>query len=264
MLRLSEAAARLGVSPTTLRSYCERGLVQFREMPNGERRFEEEWLSALHESGSGRAHRQPIELVASADDTTAEQPRRRPRWKERVPPWERQAMAAESAIKVERARQEVARLRVKEAERQLEADRARQTRDAERIEQTRLVDLKQAGKNAIPWYPPELQRQILPELDEWVTSRSVPAFLSPIEQRSLVTSFVQERSAVITAERKRQSERAQRDRAKSELERIESEKAARAQKATFQLAVEDRELEQMEANYQERRALIGLARMLRR
>ena len=178
-------------------------------------------------------------------------------------------MAAESAIKVERARQEVARLRVEEAERQLEADRARQTRDAERIEQTRLVDLKQAGRNAIPWYPPELQRQILPELDEWVTSRSVPAFLSPIEQRSLVTSFVQERSAVITAERKRQrdleaSERTQRDRAMSELERVERENAARAQKATFQLALEDRELEQMEANYQERRALIGLARMLRR
>ena len=57
MLRLSEASAHLGVSPATLRTYCDRGLVRFREMPNGERRFEQQWLDDFKEQGMKRDRR---------------------------------------------------------------------------------------------------------------------------------------------------------------------------------------------------------------
>lgn len=270
MLRLSEAAARLSVSPATLRSYCDRGLIQYREMPNGERRFEPEWLDVFREShgNSSRRARQP-EQLENEDGEPAERTRTRPKWKERVPPWERKALAAESQIKIERARQEVERLRTAEEARQLEAEHAAQVREAERQEQARLVWLKQTGRGAIPWYPADLQRHILPEIDEWVTSRNVPAYLSPFEQRNLVTAFVSERSSAFNAERKKQTdresaERAQREKAKRESERIERERSAKAQAATLHRATEDRQLEEMESAYENRRALIGLARVLKR
>lgn len=269
MLRLSEAASRLGISPATLRSYCDRGLVQYREMPNGERRFESEWLDSFREStGSGSRRSLSLEAEAAESEPT-ERTRHRPRWKERVPPWERKALAAESDIKIERARQEVERLRAEEEARRGDVERARQTREAERREEARLIGLKQAGRVAIPWYPAELQRSILREVDDWVTSRNVPAYLSPFEQRNLVTAFVMEKSGAFIAERAAQAaretaERAQREKAKGETERIERESNAKAQAASCQRAAEDRQLDEMEAAYENRRALIGLARVLKR
>lgn len=270
MVRLSEAAARLSVSPATLRSYCDRSLIQYREMPNGERRFELEWLDLFRESNgnSSRRNRQPDQPEIE-DAEPAERTRTRPKWKERVPPWERKALAAESQIKIERARQEVERLRADEEVRQLEAERVTQVREAERREDVRIVGLKQAARAAIPWYPSDLQRHILPEINEWVTSRNVPSYLSPIEQRNLVTAFVLEKSSALIAERKRQSdregaERAQREKATAERERIERERGAKAHVIQFQRATEDRQLEEMEAAYENRRAWIGLARVLKR
>jgi hypothetical protein len=236
-------------------------------MPNGERRFEEDWLAAFPESGNARSRREAPGVDDGAN--AGEKPRGRPRWKERVPPWERKALVAESQVKIERARQEVERLRVEAEAKQSEANRTRQICDAERLEQIRLVALKQAGRMSIPWYPPELTRHVLPEIDEWVTSRNVPAYLSPLEQKNLVTSFVQERTTALTVEAQRRMvrdarERAERERAKAEADRVERERNAKVQSATIKRAVEDRELDAMESGYQERRALVGLARMLKR
>jgi len=270
MLRLSEAAARLSVSPATLRSYCDRGLIQYREMPNGERRFELEWLDLFRESNGNNSRRtRQLDQPEIEDPEPAERTRTRPKWKERVPPWERKALAAESQIKIERARQEVDRLRADEEARQLEAERAAEIREAGRREEARIVALKQAGRAAIPWYPSDLQRHILPEIDEWVTSRNVPSYLSPVEQRNLVTAFVLEKSSALIAERRRQTEReaaerAKQDKATAERDRIERERNAKAEAAQFQRSTEDRQLEEMEAAYESRRAWIGLARVLKR
>ena len=69
MLRLSEAAALLGVAPATLRSYCDRGLVEFQQMPSGERRFRRADLAAF-KRGEGRVHVPPG--AAPVSDTAAD------------------------------------------------------------------------------------------------------------------------------------------------------------------------------------------------
>jgi flagellar biosynthesis GTPase FlhF len=120
MLRLSEAAAKLGVAPSTLRAFADRGLIAFTEMPNGERRFQESAVEAFRADGAnpGRAsHAEP--------STPSQAPRpRRPGWTE-VPPWERPALAAEAEVRIEKAKREIARLAADDAARaeQVERDR---------------------------------------------------------------------------------------------------------------------------------------------
>ncbi len=268
MLRLSEASAHLGVSPATLRAYCERGLVRFREMPNGERRFEQEWLDNFKEQGMKRELH--AGRSAPAAETTPSQDSGRKRWKDQVPPWERGALAAEASIKVERARQEIERLRQDEVDRRQQRDDARRRREAEDKEQARIMDLKRYGKSVAPLYPAELQRRAVRELDDWVSARTVPPYLSAFDQRNLVMSYVMDTGSAIRAELESKSEFS---RSAAQTEAFVTPSLAAPKKAVASKGVqrlrqhrqrEDEELERMQSRYENRRALSELVHLLKR
>lgn len=142
MLRLSDAAARLGVAPSTLRAFADRGLIPFREMPNRERRFEEAAVEAFRQSGPAEAKPARVEPSAA--------PASRPRWHE-VPPWERGAAAAEAEIRVAKAQREIAQLAAEDEARTAQAEAERQAAEVER--QAAEAALKESERQA------ELQRQ---------------------------------------------------------------------------------------------------------
>jgi excisionase family DNA binding protein len=54
LLRIGEAAARLGVSPQTLRRWAERGLVRTVTLPSGHRRFAVSDIDELAASDANR------------------------------------------------------------------------------------------------------------------------------------------------------------------------------------------------------------------
>ncbi len=120
MLRISEAASKLGVAPSTLRAFADRGLIAFTEMPNGERRFAESAVEAFREQG---ANPPSARVTDEADPSPAPRPRR-PSWTE-VPPWERPALAAEAEVRIEKAKREIAQLAVDDRARAEQAQRDR-------------------------------------------------------------------------------------------------------------------------------------------
>lgn len=130
MLRISEAAAKIGIAPSTLRAFADRGLIPFTEMPNGERRFEESAVEAFREEGANPPASRPAD---TATPSSAPRPRR-PAWTE-VPPWERPALAAEADVRIEKAKREIAQLAADDRARAEQAQRDRiaaMTADAER------------------------------------------------------------------------------------------------------------------------------------
>lgn len=132
MLRLSEAASKLGVAPSTLRAFADRGLIAFTEMPNGERRFQESAVEAFRAVGANP-------LPTHRNDTTPppQPPRqRRPGWTE-VPPWERPALAAEAEVRIEKAKRDIARLAADEAAHAEQIERDRMAALAAQVEQQR-------------------------------------------------------------------------------------------------------------------------------
>ena len=132
MLRLSEAASKLGVAPSTLRAFADRGLIAFTEMPNGERRFQETAVEDFREAGANPA---PPRSNPTAQPPQQQRPRR-PGWTE-TPPWERPALAAEAEVRIEKAKREIARLAADDAARAEQADRDRAAAIAAQAEQER-------------------------------------------------------------------------------------------------------------------------------
>ena len=131
MLRLSEAASKLGVAPSTLRAFADRGLIAFTEMPNGERRFEENAVADFREAGANP----PPRSNATASPPQQQRPRR-PGWTE-TPPWERPALAAEAEVRIDKAKREIARLAADDAARADQAERDRAAAIAAQAEQER-------------------------------------------------------------------------------------------------------------------------------
>lgn len=132
MLRLSDAASKLGIAPSTLRAFADRGLIAYSEMPNGERRFDESAVEAFRVAGASPPPARQREATPPA-----EPPRpRRPPWAD-VAPWERPALAAEAAIRVEKAKREIAQLAIDDAARAEAVERERIAARAAAAEQER-------------------------------------------------------------------------------------------------------------------------------
>lgn len=297
MLRLSEAAALLGIAPSTLRSYCNRELVPFRKMPNGERRFDRAALKDFRSKSEG----QPAAGVEDHSSIHSTQrpdslrlgsmPGRQPdrEWREHTPPWERRARAAQAEVEVERASQELTRLR--EAEEQRDREHAAEQAEAQAAlaEARRLTYLKRWGRSCI-LASPDLERSVIRDLDSWVTAETVPSFLNQLEQRDLVATYVSERIrnyGALGNERKRQH-RSERERRTLALIRSGAEPKSLELNSTLapvlttppvpsrperknggdlvrqvQRIREDQELEAMERSYERRKAIREISRVFR-
>jgi hypothetical protein len=142
MLRLSEAAARLGIAQGTLRSYADRGLIACMLMPNGERRFSEEAVARFQSSTSPTKQPQDVSASRATPAPPQTTPIRRPAWTE-VAPWDRPALAAKAELEAERARREMARLASDDAARAAAAEREAWDATLSRIEQVRRLEAEQ-------------------------------------------------------------------------------------------------------------------------
>ena len=217
MLRLSDAAAKLGIAPSTLRAFADRGLIRYSEMPNGERRFDAEAVEEFRQAGASPPRAQFREQQAPP----AQPKPRRPPWKD-VPPWERPALSAEATIRIEKAKREIAKLEADDAAQALQLEREREAMKAAQQEQERLR-LEAKGRER---------------------SENIARCMQPIAEA--ITTIVNKR-------REQAEEAAQR------AAQYGKESAAR-----LAALPEDRELESMEAAYQQRKALIEIARLARK
>lgn len=283
MLRLSEAAALLGVAPATLRSYCDRGLVAFQQMPNGERRFRRADVVAFKR---GEARRQEHARTVPASDADALiESRGRRNWEDTVPPWERRAHAAKAEIEVERSRQAVNRLRAEEAAQAAQAESAAELARAQQLEATRLLGLKQHGRSLCLFGSSSVERLVVRDLERWVTSANVPAFLTVWDQRRLVSDYAHSRAAGYENERRKVEVEALEEQRKRDSARFAEAlrgMTAPATKGTptaapapappvktrptaeeVAKAAEDRILEAREERYATMRNLRALARLMR-
>lgn len=283
MLRLSEAAALMGVAPATLRSYCDRGLVPFQPMPNGERRFRRADVVAFKRGeAGGQEHAGPLPVSDAAAEALIESRGRR-NWEDTVPPWERRAHAAKAEIEVERSRQAVNRLRAEEAAQAAQAESAAELARAQQLEATRLLGLKQHGRSLCLFASSDVERLVVRDLERWVTSANVPAFLTVWDQRRLVSDYAQSRAAGYEKERRKVEleafeEQRKRDSARF-VEALRGMTApatkgastpapappvkARPTAEELAMAAEDRILEARKERYATMRNLRALARMMR-
>ena len=281
MLRLSRAAALLGVAPATLRSYCERGLLAFQQMPNGERQFRRADLLAF-KSGERKAHHRASGEVsptlAATNPVTTAEGRRRVNWEEEVPPWERRVHSAKAEIEVERARQEVDRLRAGEAAELSQAEAAKELARAQHQEASRLLSLKQHGRTFSFFSCGEVERQVVRDLEAWVTSANVPVFLAVWEQRRLVSDYAQAQATAYDNARREVEMEAARELCNRELAQFTEAvrrkdhppaatpsppPAGPAKPPPCPEDEEDRILEAREERYQTMRNMRALARLIR-
>ncbi len=139
MLRLSEAAARLGIAQGTLRSYADRGLIACTLMPNGERRFSDEAVERFQVNASPTKLPQPDSAPSATYAPQQAPPARRPAWTE-VAPWDRQALAAKAELEAGKARREMARLSVDDAARAAATEREAWNATLSRVEQVKRLE----------------------------------------------------------------------------------------------------------------------------
>lgn len=283
MLRLSEAAALLGVAPATLRSYCDRGLVAFQQMPNGERRFRRADVVAFKRGEDRRQEHAGTAPVGDAAADTVLENRGRRNWEDTVPPWERRAHAAKAEIEVERSRQAVNRLRAEEAAQAAQAESAAELARVQQLETARLLGLKQHGRSLCLFASSDVERLVVRDLERWVTSANVPAFLTVWDQRRLVSDYAHSRAAGYENERRKVELEAFEEQRKRDSARFADALrviTAPATKGTttpapappvktrptaeeVAMAAEDRILEAREERYATMRNLRTLARLMR-
>lgn len=200
MLRINEAAKRLGVTPGTLRRWEEQGLIVPDRTAGGERRYHEGELDQLaariaHPPVSGGRDRDPprrtraVALAAPDDEDPPDidgGPHKRPSPPE-PPPWERKVQEARADSEVRRLERENAELdRVEQ-----EAARARdaRSREAARLateaqardqavheEERRLASLRAQGDMmaAMTGAPVEYRAAVTRDLATYVTAQQFP------------------------------------------------------------------------------------------
>jgi excisionase family DNA binding protein len=201
MLRINEAAKRLGVTPGTLRRWEEEGLIHPDRTAGGERRFHEGELDQLaarvaEGGGARRQKRRPIsarptvaeaEEEADRSDDYSPNPDRFPSAQEALSPWERRVQEARADLEVRKLKREAAEL--DRAEREAVEARARQQREtasraqedglnrkAEAEEAARLQKLREHGDllASIAGAPIEYKAAVTRDLQSYVNREQFP------------------------------------------------------------------------------------------
>lgn len=208
-LRLGEAARQLGVSVDTVRRYVEEGRLPSFRTPGGQTQIRADDVTALRGLGAvpRKPPREPVEEDWEVPATPEQVPLRRepeprrPAWQD-LPPWEQRRAEMRTDLEIEGLQHERDRLEG-EAERRAAADAAAAAEDE------RLRALKRYGKH---WcWELKLERQVIRELEGFVTTDAVPRWLTEAEQKGIVQRFVMD---LITAHQEK--ERAEKERRAAE------------------------------------------------
>lgn len=188
MLRINEAAKRLGVTPGTLRRWEDEGLIHPDRTAGGERRFHEGELDQLAARvAEGGGPRREMRRATSARPTVAEAAEevdqsdddssnldRFPSAQEALSPWERRVHEARADLEVRKLKRDAAEL--DRAECEAEEARTRQQRErARRSEEESLNRKAQAEEEA--------RLRALREHGDWLATLAG----APAEYRAAVT-----------------------------------------------------------------------------
>lgn len=133
MLRISEAAALLGIAPSTLRAFADRGLIPCMVMPTGERRFAREAVETFRVAGP------PVPAPPPAHSPAPASPAPPPTSRE-VAPWERRVLDAKAQLEVEKVRREIAQLAADDDARAAAAEREAWASTLARVDQIKALE----------------------------------------------------------------------------------------------------------------------------
>ena len=217
MLRINEAARRLGITPATLRRWEEEGLLVPDRTAGGERRYHEgelDQLAARMASGglmrsrekrpgaSRRALGQATEEDDGEEESTSAQPLP-PIVVPDPPPWERRVHEARADLEVKKILREKAQLErsdrevqeaqereALEARRRAEEDNLR--REARARDEQRLQSLRSQGEliAALSGAPTEYKAAVTRDLITYVNIEQFPASLSSWQAYQYITARV--------------------------------------------------------------------------
>jgi excisionase family DNA binding protein len=183
-VRIGDAAQQLGVSVDTMRRWAEEGIIAGYRSPGGQVKFlQRDVRDLLTRSDEPRPSRRVAD-VARANLTGVSPDETKPlpaaRWKD-LPPWEQRRAEVETDLAIERLTAE------REQER-ADVDRMEQEERARASEVARLVELKRLGRISVT--TSEATDEAIRELERYVTSEQIPAWLSKWEQVRMVQTFV--------------------------------------------------------------------------
>lgn len=197
VLRIAEVCRELGRSPDCIRDWVHRGILPATRSPSGQLQFDPRDVQAIKRGElapavGAPAHRQPDPMdPAPLDPTSPEAPPRQPRrppWEE-MAPWDQQVEQAKASVDVERLNTELESVRDERDRVHQAAARMRSEGAAEAAERGRLTRLKQQARLQ-SWVPRDIEARVTAEIERFVTSEQVPAWLSSLEQSNLVLAHV--------------------------------------------------------------------------
>lgn len=195
VLRIAEVCRELGRSRDCIRDWVKRGMLPATRAPSGQLQFDPAKIEAIKRGEMAppeQAHLQaPKRRIQEPPNNRIPAPRRR-RLEEDLAPWDQEVHQARAAVEVERLSKE---LEIVRAEHDRVKELARTTREEEgRIlaEQERLTALKRYAR-LHSRIPDEIVAELTAEIERFVTSEQVPAWLPNRQQTEIVLNYVRQR-----------------------------------------------------------------------
>ena len=251
VLRIADVCRQLGRSADCIRDWVRRGILPATRTPSGQLQFDIRDVRAIKRGDLAST----LETSPRVSKTSAAEPSQpptpelpRPRWEE-IAPWDQEVHQARASVEVERLNAELAKAQTERQVTKQLLDRAVAEEAAAQVERERLTRLKQNAR-MYSFIPPEIQPRVTSEIDRFVTSEQVPAWLPAHQQtevvmdhvRGLVKVWSQEQTTKMLAtideqreKRRREQEQARqkwersREQARDRREQVEAEQLRAAQ-----------------------------------
>lgn len=231
VLRIADVCRQLGRSADCIRDWVRRGILPATRTPSGQLQFDIRDVRAIKRGDlastpetSARVSR-PSAAEPSQPPPTPELPR--PKWEE-MAPWDQELEQTKASVEVERLNAELAKAQTERQVAKQLLDRAVAEEAAAQAERERITRLKQHAE-MYSFIPPEIESRVTSEIDRFVTSEQVPAWLPEHQQtevvmdhvRGLVKVWSQEQTAkmLATIDEQREKRRREQEEARQEWER---------------------------------------------
>jgi DNA-binding transcriptional MerR regulator len=246
VLRIAEVCRELGRSPDCIRDWVRRGILPATRAPSGQLQFDARDVQAIKRGDMAPALEKELPVPGpTLEDQPGQPPEpRRPKWED-LAPWDQEVHQAKATVEVERLNTELEGVRAERNRSQEVADRAKAEEASAKAERERLTRLKQQAR-VNSWIPSEIEARVIAEIERFVTSEQVPAWLPGSQQteivmghvRRLVSAWSQEQTAKMISAIEEHNEKARREREKAsqDLEQfrqreVEKRKQAEAEQA---------------------------------
>lgn len=227
LVRIGEAAQRLGVTPDTVREWVRKGFLAGSRTPTGQLLFAESAVEALvHAERQPPAPPSPPRPIP---EPKAEERSRTPAWRE-LPPWQTDVESARAALTLDELEAErEQRVATRERERQMH-ERDEQQAQRDEAERQRIERNKKRAFQSM-WIESVFRAQVAAAIEAFATPERVPAWLTDGEQYGLIATHAGHILEALRTEA-RQHEAAAR-RAEEEQRKVATERIADQMRSLF-------------------------------